>query len=117
MQALLDAIVDLVALVSPTKVGAVAAALRGISNPAGVPNADALVGTPAARACVLRLLDAWARSPASGDEVAGMLLGSSEARRRVERELNVELVWTGPTTVHALSGPPSMIDVGSENWP
>ena len=38
MQALLDAIVDLVALVSPTKVGAVAAALRGISNPAGVPN-------------------------------------------------------------------------------
>ena len=27
-----------------------------------------------------------------------MLLGASEARLRVERELNVELVWTGPTT-------------------
>ena len=27
-----------------------------------------------------------------------MLLGASEARLRVERELSVELVWTGPTT-------------------
>jgi cardiolipin synthase A/B len=27
-----------------------------------------------------------------------MLLGASEARVRAQRELNVELVWTGPTT-------------------
>jgi phosphatidylserine/phosphatidylglycerophosphate/cardiolipin synthase-like enzyme len=27
-----------------------------------------------------------------------MLLGAAEARERVERELSVELVWTGPTT-------------------
>ncbi len=27
-----------------------------------------------------------------------MLLGASEARLRVEREVSVELVWTGPTT-------------------
>ena len=27
-----------------------------------------------------------------------MLIGASEARLRVERELSVELVWTGPTT-------------------
>lgn len=98
MQALLDAVVDLVALVSPTKVAAVAEALRGISTPADAPDAGALVGTPAARASVVRLLDAWGSNPASGDEVAGMLLGASEARRRVENELNIELVWTGPTT-------------------
>lgn len=98
MQTLLDAIVDLVALVSPTKVGAVAGALRGISSPAAAPDADSLVGTPAARASVVRLLDAWGNTTVSGDEVAGMLLGASEARRRVENELNVELVWTGPTT-------------------
>lgn len=98
MQALLDAIVDLVALVSPTKVGAVAGALRGISGPAAAPDADSLVGTPAARASVVRLLGAWGSTTVSGDEVAGMLLGASEARRRVENELNVELVWTGPTT-------------------
>jgi phosphatidylserine/phosphatidylglycerophosphate/cardiolipin synthase-like enzyme len=98
MQALLDTIVDLVALVSPTKVVAVAGALRGLPSPANAPGVDSLVGTPAARACVVRVLEAWGSTFASGDEVAGMLLGASEARRRVESELNVELVWTGPTT-------------------
>ncbi len=98
MQTLLNAIVDLVALVSPAKIGAVAGALRGISSAADAPSPDSLVGTPAARASVVRLLAAWGSTSASGDEVAGMLLGASEARRRVEDELNVELVWTGPTT-------------------
>lgn len=98
MQTLLDTVVDLVALVSPTKVAAVAGALRGLSSPADAPDADSLAGTPAARASVTRLLDAWAITPASGDEVAGMLLGASETRRRLENEINVELVWTGPTT-------------------
>lgn len=98
MQALLDTIVDLVALVSPTKVASVAGALRGLSSPADAPDAESLVGTPAARASLIHLLEAWASTSASGDEVAGMLLGASEARRRIENELNVELVWTGPTT-------------------
>ncbi len=57
-----------------------------------------LADTPAARAAVTRMLAAWAQVRTSGDEVAGMLLGASEARLRVERELSVELVWTGPTT-------------------
>lgn len=98
MQVLLDAVVDLVALVSPGKVLAIAGALRGLSAPHAAPAVDMLVGTPAARASVARVLAAWARGQASGDEVAGMLLGASEARARVERELSVELVWTGPTT-------------------
>ncbi len=98
MQALLEAIVDLVALVSPAKIGAVAGALRGVSSAVDAPSPESLVGTPAARASLVRLLDAWGSTSANGDEVAGMLLGASEARRRVEDELNVELVWTGPTT-------------------
>ncbi len=98
MEGLLDAIVDLVALVSPIRVKVVAAALRGLSSPAGAPSSNSLVGTAAARASMARLLEAWRSTDASGDEVAGMLLGASEARRRVESELNVELVWTGPTT-------------------
>jgi phosphatidylserine/phosphatidylglycerophosphate/cardiolipin synthase-like enzyme len=57
-----------------------------------------LADTPAARAAVARVVSAWAQAKTSGDEVAGMLLGASEARLRVERELSVELVWTGPTT-------------------
>ncbi len=98
MQALLDAVVDLVALVSPAKVRAIAAALRGLAAPVAAPTAHMLADTPAGRAAVTRIVTAWAQVQASGDEVAGMLLGASEARLRVERELSVELVWTGPTT-------------------
>src|SRR5262249_55610131 len=98
MQALLDAIVDLVALVSPTKVRTFAKALRALADSGAGPSASALADTPAARAAVGRVMDAWGRVQVSGGEVAGMLLGASEARLRVERELSVELVWTGPTT-------------------
>ena len=98
MQALLDAVVDLVALVSPAKVRVIASALRGLTNSSTAPNANTLADTPAARAAVGRVVAAWGQVQASGDEVAGMLLGAAEARLRVERELSVELVWTGPTT-------------------
>jgi cardiolipin synthase A/B len=98
MQPLLDAVVDLAALVSPAKIRTLASALRGLAAPSAAPNAKALADTPAARAAVTRVLAAWRQERASGDELAGMLLGASEARLRVERELSVELVWTGPTT-------------------
>lgn len=98
MQTLLNAIVDLVALVSPAKVRTVASALRGLTNPSAAPAANLLADTPAARAAVGRVVAEWGQVQASGDEVAGMLLGAAEARLRVERELSVELVWTGPTT-------------------
>jgi len=98
MQTLLEAVADFVALVSPAKARTVAGALREASVPEAARIADMLVGTPAARASVRRVLAAWAEHRASGDEVAGMLLGASEARLRMEREQNVELVWTGPTT-------------------
>jgi cardiolipin synthase len=98
MEALLDAVVDLVTLVSPAKVHAVARALRGVAHPSSAPSSDALVDTPPARAAVARILAAWAQFRMSGEEVAGMLLGAAQARRSAERELGVELVWTGPTT-------------------
>jgi cardiolipin synthase len=98
MQALLDAAVDLVALVSPSKVRTIASALRGLATPGSAPNANTLADTPAAREAVARVLAAWAPVQVSGAEVAGTLLGAAEARLRVERELSVELVWTGPTT-------------------
>lgn len=98
MQALLDAVVDLVALISPAKVHTVASALRGLASPGSAPASNTLADTPAARAAAGRVVAAWEQVPVSGSEVAGMLLGASEARLRVERELSVELVWTGPTT-------------------
>jgi phosphatidylserine/phosphatidylglycerophosphate/cardiolipin synthase-like enzyme len=98
MQALLDAVVDLVALVSPAKVRTIATALRGLADPDAAPNANTLADTPGARDAIGKLVAAWGQVPADGDEVAGMLLGASAARTRVEGELSVELVWTGPTT-------------------
>src|SRR5690606_12884103 len=98
MQALLDAVVDLVALVSPAKVRTVASALRGLASPGLAPAANTLADTPAARTAVARVVAAWTQVQVGGDEVAGMRLGAAEARQRVERELSVELVWTGPTT-------------------
>lgn len=98
MQALLDAIVDFVSLVSPAKVRAAAATLRELAHPGEAPNANALADTPAARAAAVRAFTAWGQAQVSGAEVAGMLLGAAEARLRVEKELSVELVWTGPTT-------------------
>lgn len=98
MQTLMEAVVSLVALVSPAKVRTVAAALRGLSSSDAAPSVNTLVDTPAARDAVGRVVDAWGKDHVSGDEVAGMLLGASAGRVHVERELGVELVWTGPTT-------------------
>ncbi|MDX9720038.1 MAG: DISARM system phospholipase D-like protein DrmC [Myxococcota bacterium] len=97
---LFDAVSDLVALVSPTKVRTVAAALRGLASPESAPNPNTLVDTPAARAAVERVIACWASQgcSTSSDELAGILLGACETRLRVERELSIELVWTGPTT-------------------
>lgn len=98
MEELLDAVVDLVALVSPTKIRSIANAFRniGTSNPAQ--SVETLAGTPAARAALRLVIEARKNATVSGDEICGMLLGASEARHRVESELSVELVWTGPTT-------------------
>lgn len=97
MQELLDAVTDLVALASPGRVRTIARTLRALSAHEAPP-AHTLADTPAGREAVTRVLAAWATVQVTGDEVAGMLLGASQARVRVERELNIELVWTGPTT-------------------
>lgn len=98
MKALVDSVLDVVALVSPAKVSVIANSLRAIVNSSASPAASSLTETPAARAAVTQLLSTWAQTKVTGAEVAGMLLGASKSRVRLERELNVELVWTGPTT-------------------
>ena len=98
MDELLDAVTGLVALASPGRIRAIAGALRGLSGPQEAPPPYMLADTPPGRAAVARMLGAWATARVGGDGVAGMLLGASEARLRLEREQSIELVWTGPTT-------------------
>jgi phosphatidylserine/phosphatidylglycerophosphate/cardiolipin synthase-like enzyme len=98
MQALFDAVIDLVALVSPSKIHALAGAFRRVRSPDDLPDVDSLVGSPAARCSLSSLIAAWEHSQTPAVELAGMLVGATEARKQAEEELNVELVWTGPTT-------------------
>lgn len=50
MRALVDAIVDAVALVSPARASTIASSLRGLTNSDAAPDVSTLADTPAARA-------------------------------------------------------------------
>ncbi|PSO13091.1 phospholipase [Sphingobium sp. AEW4] len=95
---LLDAVAELVALLSPSKVEAIASRLRGTCPADRVKEFIGIVGTPPARAALWSLLAVWRKTTLSGDVVAGMLMGAAHGRLRSQQEQSVEFVWTGPTT-------------------
>lgn len=98
MEPLLIATTDLVALVPPSRIEAIAERIR-VSSAAEIDGSlRQLVTTPAARAALDRLLTKWRQTPISGDVLAGILAGSAFAFEKAKRESSVEFVWTGPTT-------------------
>jgi phosphatidylserine/phosphatidylglycerophosphate/cardiolipin synthase-like enzyme len=98
MEAMLVAAVDLVALLSPARIEAIADRVRGSLSAERDGNLYQLVATPAARAALDRLIAAWRQTEISGDVLAGILVGAAYPRQQAQRESDVELVWTGPTT-------------------
>ncbi|MGE3419116.1 MAG: DISARM system phospholipase D-like protein DrmC [Bradyrhizobium sp.] len=98
MGPLLKAVSELVALLSPSKIEAIASRLRGTAPSELDRGLHQVVGTPAARAALDSLTSTWKQSALPGDVVAGILIGAAHARLQAQRESNVELVWTGPTT-------------------
>lgn len=98
MKAVLKATGELVALLSPQRVEAVAAKIRNSSASDPDRTLRDLVTTPAGRSSMDRLLGAWQQSSVSGEVLAGILVGASHAREQTLREASIELVWTGPTT-------------------
>ncbi|UIJ72366.1 DISARM system phospholipase D-like protein DrmC [Aurantimonas sp. HBX-1] len=98
MEAMLIAATDLVALLSPSRIEALADRVRGSLSAERDGNLHQLVTTPAARAALDRLIAAWRQTEISGDVFAGILVGAAYARQQAQRESSVELVWTGPTT-------------------
>jgi phosphatidylserine/phosphatidylglycerophosphate/cardiolipin synthase-like enzyme len=98
MEPLLMAATDLVALLSPSRIEALADRVRGSMPVEKAGNLHQLVTTPAARAALDRLTTAWRQTEISGDVLAGILVGAAFARQQTKRESSVELVWTGPTT-------------------
>ena len=98
MTALVEAVLAMVARVSPSQVEAVAERFRKTTAPRETWGVEELVSTPLARAKLSDLLDAWSASGTSRDFLAGLLVGAAHARRQAEAEVTVDLVWTGPTT-------------------
>lgn len=98
MEAILVAATDLVALLSPSRIEALADRVRGSIPVERDGSLHQLVSTPAARAALDRLITAWNQTEIPGDVLAGILVGAAFARQQAQRENSVELVWTGPTT-------------------
>lgn len=98
METVLIAATDLVALLSPSRIEALADRVRGSLSADRDGNLHQIVSTPAARAALDRLIVAWKQTEISGDLLAGILVGAAFARQQVQRDNSVELVWTGPTT-------------------
>lgn len=98
MEAIVIAAMDLVSLLSPSRIEAIAARVRGSVLTEKDGGLHQLVTTATARAALDRLIAMWKQTGISGDVLAGILVGAAFARQQVQRESNVELVWTGPTT-------------------
>ena len=98
MEAMLIAALDLVALLSPSRIEALADRVRGSMSAERDGNLYQLVTTPTARLALDRLIAAWRQTEIPGDVLAGILVGAAYSRQQAQRESSVELVWTGPTT-------------------
>jgi cardiolipin synthase len=98
MDALLPAATELVALLSSPKIQAIADRVRGSTPIESSRSLNLLVTTPEARAALDRMVSSWAQTTISGDVLAGILVGAAHARRQVQLENSIDLVWTGPTT-------------------
>lgn len=86
---------DFVARVPAEQVEAVADRLRSASGAHAIEN---VLSTPLARSRLKALLSAWKRTGVSNDYLAGLLVGAAHAWNEAQKEVSVELVWTGPTT-------------------
>ena len=98
MDALIADATELVALLSLPKIQAIADRVRGSTPLECNRSLNLLVATPEARAALERMMSSWAQTAVSGDLLAGILVGAAYARRQVQSENSIDLVWTGPTT-------------------
>lgn len=98
METVLIAATDLVAMLSPSRIKALADRVRGSLSAERSGNLYQIVTSPVARAVLDRLIAEWSRTEISGDVLSGILVGAAYAREKAQRESSVELVWTGPTT-------------------
>jgi len=98
MERLLEAVTAVVCLISPEKVQALAGMIRRSGGGEANVLLSDVVGTPAAKAIVDQLVNAWQVTSVGPIELASMLLAASHAFENMSTRQSTELVWTGPTT-------------------
>lgn len=98
MERLLEAVTAVVCLISPEKVQALAGRIRRSGGGEANVLLSDVVGTPAAKAIVDQLVNAWQVTSVGPIELASMLLAASHAFENMSTRQSTELVWTGPTT-------------------
>jgi len=96
MEALLDAITEVVTLVPREKVAAIANRVRNAKSKA-ISLTD-FESTHQVAFALDRLKKSWQASEVSAGELAAMLAASSHTIDKISAEQSLELVWTGPTT-------------------
>jgi len=94
MEALLDAVTEVVSLVSFEKAEAIAKRIRS-SNPMSFSD---FAGTSAAAVAIEKLKKSWSTTDVGPDALASMLIAASHTFHKLNSEQTLELVWTGPTT-------------------
>lgn len=98
MTELLDSVTKVIRLLSTEKVKAIAYRVKRSTVAEAAMKLPMLVGTPAALAAVMQMVEAWKASGVSADEVSAMLISASHVLAGQRSLESIELVWTGPTT-------------------
>lgn len=98
MNALLDHVFALVALVPQDKIQLIAKRVRELDVKKSSVILPDLVGTALAKSLVQQLVSAWHNTSVTSNEFASMLIVASHVYEKVSNEQSTELVWTGPTT-------------------
>jgi cardiolipin synthase len=94
MDGLLDAVSEVVSLVSFEKAKAIAKRIRSSNSK----SLSELVGTSAAATAIERLEKARLTTNVGPDALASMIIAASHTFHKLNSEQTLELVWTGPTT-------------------
>lgn len=98
MEMLLDAVTEVASLLSPEKVRTLAGRIQRLDTSKTSVSLSDVVGTPAARGVVDRLVEAWQTTSINSSTLASMLLAASYALESASNHQTTEFVWTGPTT-------------------
>ncbi|WP_043320053.1 DISARM system phospholipase D-like protein DrmC [Microbulbifer sp. HZ11] len=98
MESLLKSVNDFVRDVPQARVNSIAAKVSSLTSQQLAKTPHDWLTTAHSKTRFDRVISAWKCSGISGRELAGLLRGASYSYHVAKREVEVELIWTGPKT-------------------